>query len=139
MKVCILYAGASNDTTKIKAISNALSEGIAAQGYQADVFDMALETGKIVSFYDYLVVGTEAIGAMGGKIPATVSSFLKAAGSISGKRCLAFVSKGGVRSMKTLQALMHVMESEGMYLKKSEIITKPDYAKAVGKHLSLQV
>lgn len=137
MKVCVLYAGATKDTGKLKAIANALSEGIASQGHLVDVFDMALETGKIVSFYDYLVVGTETTSAMGGKIPATVSSFLKSAGSISGKRCLAFVTKGGLRSMKTLQTLMRAMEKEGMYLKKSELITKPDYAKAVGKHLNI--
>ena len=137
MKVCVLYASSNKDSKNLKDISNALSEGIASQGHIVDVFDMSLEAGKIVSYYDYLVVGTETTTFFGGKIPATVSSFLKSAGSISGKRCLAFVTKGGVRSMKTLQTLMKVMEKEGMYLKKSELIAKIDYAKAVGKHLKV--
>lgn len=139
MKVCVLYAPATKENKNIKEIANALSEGIASQGHQVDVFDMSLENGKIVSYYDYLVVGTETNTFFGGKIPPAVASFLKGAGSISGKRCLAFITKGGIRSMKTLQALMKAMESEGMYLKKSELITKSDYAKAVGKHLQVSI
>jgi menaquinone-dependent protoporphyrinogen IX oxidase len=139
MKVCVLYAPATKEKGKIKEIAKALSEGIASQGHIVDVLDMTLETGKIVSYYDYLVIGTETNTFLGGKIPASVSSFLKSAGSISGKRCLAFITKGGVRSMKTLQTLMRTMESEGMYLKKSELISKTDYARAVGKHLKISI
>lgn len=102
-----------------------------------DVLDMSLETGKIVSYYDYLIVGTEATTFFGGKIPNQVSSFLKSAGAISGKRCMAFVTKGGLRSMKTLQTVMKIMEKEGMYLKKSEIIDKAEMGRAVGKHLNI--
>jgi menaquinone-dependent protoporphyrinogen IX oxidase len=134
-----LYAPATKENGKIKEIAKALCEGIASQGHIVDVFDMTLETGKIVSYYDYLVIGTEATTFFGGKIPTSVSSFLKGAGSISGKRCLAFITKGGVRSMKTLQNLMRTMESEGMYLKKSELISKTDYARAVGKHLKISI
>jgi hypothetical protein len=50
---------------------------------------------------------------------------------------MAFITKGGVRSMKTLQALMKTMEREGMFLKKSEIINKIDLARAVGKHVKI--
>ncbi|ADY13257.1 flavodoxin family protein [Sphaerochaeta globosa] len=137
MRVCVLYAPASKGNEKMKMIAKALSEGISAQGHVVDVLDMTLETGKIVSFYDYLVIGTESPTFFGGKIPSSVSSFLKTAGSISGKRCMAFITKGGVRSMKTLLSLMKVMEKEGMFLKKSELIPKVEFAKAVGKHLQI--
>ncbi len=137
MRVCVLYAPASKGNDKMKAIANALAEGISSQGHMVDVFDMTLEIGKIVSFYDYLVIGTENTTFFGGKIPASVSLFLKSAGSLSGKRCLAFITKGGVRSMKTLQELMKTMEKEGMFLKKSEIINKNDFGRAVGKHIQI--
>ena len=137
MKVCVLYASAVKGSDRLKNIAKALAEGVASQGHIVDVFDMSLESGKIVSYYDYLIVGTEAINFFGGKIPPIVSSFLKTAGTITGKRCLGFVSKGGVRSMKTLQSLMRTMEKEGMYLKKSELIAKPEYARAIGKHLHI--
>ena len=137
MRVCVLYAPVAKNNEKMKAIANALSEGISGQGHLVDVFDMTLEAGKIVSFYDYLIIGTESPTFFGGKIPASVSGFLKAAGSISGKRCMAFITKGGLRSTKTLQVLMKAMEKEGMFLKKSELISKVDFAKAVGKHLQI--
>lgn len=137
MRVCILYAPASKGNEKMKAIAKALSEGISAQGHIVDVLDMTLEGGKIVSYYDYLIIGTESPTFFGGKIPSSVSGFLKNAGTLVGKRCMAFITKGGVRSMKTLQTLMKVMEKEGMFLKKSELITKVDFAKAVGKHIQI--
>ena len=137
MKVCVLYASASKESQKIKAISKALAEGISSQGHQVDVIDMTLDMGKKVSFYDYLIFGTEATTLWGGKIPSSVSQFLRTAGTVSGIRCMGFVSKGGIRSMKTLQSLMKIMEHEGLFLKKSDIITKVDYARAVGKHLQI--
>ncbi len=137
MKVCVLYAPASKGNEKMKAIAKAVAEGVSSQGHMVDVFDMSLETGKIVSFYDYLIIGTETLTFFGGKIPATVSGFLKTAGTISGKRCMAFITKGGLRSMKTLQTLMKAMEKEGMFLKKSEIINKVDLGRAVGKHIQI--
>jgi len=137
MRVCVLYAPVAKNNEKMKAIANALSEGISGQGHLVDVFDMTLEAGKIVSFYDYLIIGTESPTFFGVKIPASVSGFLKSAGSISGKRCMAFITKGGLRSTKTLQVLMKAMEKEGMFLKKSELISKVDFAKAVGKHLQI--
>ncbi|MGE4453531.1 MAG: flavodoxin family protein [Sphaerochaeta sp.] len=137
MKVCVLYAPASKGNEKMKAIAKAVAEGVSSQGHMVDVFDMSLETGKIVSFYDYLIIGTETLTFFGGKIPATVSGFLKTAGSISGKRCMAFITKGGLRSMKTLQTLMKAMEKEGMFLKKSEIVNKVDLGRAVGKHIQI--
>ncbi|MDT4761529.1 hypothetical protein [Sphaerochaeta sp. PS] len=137
MKVCVLYASSSKDNDRIKLIAKALAEGISSQGHMVDLLDMSLEQGKKVSFYDYLVIGTEATTFFGGKIPSAVSNFLKSSGSVSGLRCMGFITKGGVRSMKTLQALMRTMEQEGLFLKKSEIITKADYGRAVGKHLQI--
>ena len=137
MKVCVLYASASKESQKIKAISKTLAEGISSQGHQVDIIDMNLDMGKKVSFYDYLIFGTEATTLWGGKIPVSVSQFLRTAGTVSGIRCMGFVSKGGIRSMKTLQSLMKIMEHEGLFLKKSDIITKVDYARAVGKHLQI--
>ncbi|MGB4406721.1 MAG: hypothetical protein WBI82_07675 [Sphaerochaeta sp.] len=137
MKVCVLYVSASKETQKIKAIAKAIAEGVSSQGHQVDIIDMNLDMGKKVSFYDYLIFGTEATTFWGGKIPPAVSQFLRTAGTLSGIRCMGFVSKGGIRSMKTLQSLMKIMEHEGLFLKKSEIVTKVDYARAVGKHLQI--
>jgi menaquinone-dependent protoporphyrinogen IX oxidase len=138
MKVCILYAAKGKDSTAIKKIATALAKGIEQQNHMVDLVDIKLEGAKIVSFYDYLIVGTEAITTFGGKIPESVTSFLKNSGSISGKRCMAFVTRPGIRATKTLQALMKVMESEGLYLKTSDIIKKEDMAIAIGKRIHIE-
>lgn len=138
MKVCILYAAKGKDSTAIKKIATALAKGIEQQNHMVDLVDIKLEGAKIVSFYDYLIVGTESITTFGGKIPENVNSFLKNSGSIGGKRCMAFVTRAGIRSTKTLQALMKIMESEGLYLKTSDIIKKEDMAFAIGKRLHIE-
>ncbi|NCD05288.1 MAG: hypothetical protein EOL97_04145 [Spirochaetia bacterium] len=138
MKVCILYAAKTNNNSYIKKIANSLAKGIEQQNHIVDVIDMKLEEGKVVSYYDYLIVGAEGTTTFGGKIPTTVKNFLDRSGAISGKRCMAFVTKAGIRSTKTLQALMKIMEGQGMYLKTSDIITKEDQATAIGKRLHIK-
>ncbi|WP_041395452.1 flavodoxin family protein [Parasphaerochaeta coccoides] len=137
MRVCILYASSGNENKSLRAIVSALSEGISTQGHDVEMFDMRLEGQKVVSYYDYIIVGTEAAGFWGGKIPSIVPSFLKQAGTVSGKRCMAFITKGGLRKQKTLGALMKTMEAEGMYLKTSDVVSKPDYARIIGKRLHI--
>ena len=138
MKVCILYAAKSKDSSNIKKISAALAKGIEEQNHIVDIVDIKLEGSKIISYYDYLIVGTEAINTFGGKIPQNITTFLRNSGTISGKRCMGFVTKGGIRSAKTLQSLMKVMEAEGMYLKTSDVIDKESIATAIGKRLHIE-
>ncbi len=138
MQVCIIYAGKDRADTSLESISKELARGLESQGHSADVFNMYVDTDRKLSFYDYIIVGTNATGFFGGRIPDVIRTYLSRAGQISGKRCLAFVSKGGLRSQKTLSLLMKVMEGEGMYLKLSEIIKKPDIAFALGKRLNVE-
>jgi flavodoxin len=139
MKVCILIAAKGKDNTSIKKIATSLAKGIEEQNHMVDIIDIKLEGSKIISYYDYLIVGCEATTTFGGKIPQSVPTFLKNCGSISGKRCMAFVTKAGIRSVKTLQSLMKVMEGEGMYLKTSDVITKEAMANAIGKRLHIEL
>jgi flavodoxin len=137
MRVLVLYAPHTKATEKMKAVAKALAEGIGEQGHTVEVLDASLEAGKVISYYDYIVIGSEATTTFGGKIPVSLTHFFKTAGTISGKRCMAYITKGGIRSMKTLQTLMKVMESEGMFLKKSELIKSVDFARAVGRNLQI--
>ena len=50
----------------------------------------------------------------------------------------AFISKKGMRKVKTLQTLMKTMESEGMYIKNSDIISNENLAFVLGKRLVLE-
>lgn len=135
MRVCVLYCGRQANDRVLKELAGKLSDGIASNGHTVEVFDMNLEMGKIISFYDYVVVITTATSYFSKNIPENVMKFLKTAGSVSGKRCSCYISKNCGRKGKVLQTLMRAMESEGMYLKVSDILPNGNYAYAVGKRL----
>lgn len=137
MKVAVVFY-AQKQQEKLRNISQALSRGISAQGYDVDVIDAKNESDKKLSFYEYIALGTEQINFFGGKIPPGLLAFLRQSGTVSGKRCYAFVTKAGLRPMKTLTVLMKHMESEGMFLKVSDIITKPTDAQEIGKRLHIK-
>ena len=135
MRVCVLYCGRQANDRILKELAGKLSDGIASNGHTVEVFDMNLEMGKIISFYDYVVVITTATSYFSKSIPENVMKFLKTAGSVSGKRCSCYISKNCGRKGRVLQTLMRAMESEGMYLKVSDILPNGNYAYAVGKRL----
>ncbi len=136
MRVCIIIIY-QQDVGKLLEISKGLAEGLSVNGHQVDIIDGVKDQGKKVSFYDYIAIGTDSINVFGGKIPSHVATFLGQCGTVSGKRCFAFINKGGIRKNKSLRALMDVMEHEGMYLKYSEIISSRAEAKEIGKRLHI--
>ncbi len=136
MQVCVLYAGKVRDNDKLKAISEALARGIAGNGHTVDVINMYTEE-KRLTVYDYVIIGSEPVSFFSASLPAVIKKYLAQAGTVSGKRSMAFIS-GGLRKNKTLLNLMKLMESEGMYLKLSEVINKPEEAQAVGKRLNVE-
>lgn len=139
MRVCVLHCGKNGNDPLMKELSAKMAEGISANGHTVEIFDMNLELGKIISFYDYVVVISCATSFFGKAIPENVAKFLRAAGTISGKRCSCYITKKGcARKSRVLQTLMRTMESEGMYLKVSDILTNGNYAYAVGKHLHVE-
>lgn len=139
MRICILYGGTTASNVKMRALAEAMSKGLSTSGeHVVEIVDMKLEQGKRVSSYDYIVVISQAENFFSKKVPACVSDFLKSAGSISGKRCSCFISSNCLRKSRVLHNLMYVMESEGMYLKLSDVLKNADMAYAVGKRLHVE-
>ena len=139
MRICILYGGTSAGNEKLRGFSEGMSKGISSSGeHIVDTFDMKLEQGKRISSYEYVVVISQAESLFSKKVPSIVSDFLKSAGSISGKRCSCFISSNCLRKNKVLHNLMYVMESEGMYLKLSDVLKNANMAYAVGKRLHVE-
>lgn len=139
MRICILYGGKPADNAKLKALAESMSKGLSSSGeHIVEILDMKLDQGRRVSSYDYIVVISQAEGYFSKKVPACVSDFLKSAGSISGKRCSCYISANCLRKSKVLHNLMYVMESEGMYLKLSDVLKNADMAYAVGKRLHVE-
>ena len=139
MRICILYGGTSAGNEKLREFAEGMSKGISSSGeHIVDTFDMKLEQGKRISSYEYVVVISQAESLFSKKVPLIVSDFLKSAGSISGKRCSCFISSNCLRKNKVLHNLMYVMESEGMYLKLSDVLKNANMAYAVGKRLHVE-
>lgn len=122
---------------RIIELGKKVSQGIESQGHIVDVIDGDKDHDKRLTSYQYIVIGTSSTTLFGGKIPDNVKKYIANAGMVQGKRCSAFIYKTGIRCEKTLLRLMKVMESEGMYLKNSEIFKSPAAAEYFGKRLHL--
>jgi menaquinone-dependent protoporphyrinogen IX oxidase len=122
---------------KLLKISKALSDGIQQNGHQVDIIDGSRDVNTKLTIYEYIAVGSEVVSFIGGKIPESVHNFLSSAGMVGGKRCFAYILKKGFSTQKGLSRLMKEMESQGMYLKYSEVLTSAEEAKEIGKRLHI--
>ncbi len=102
------------------------------------VINAMTDPGKSLTPYQYIAIGTQAPSAFAKSVGDNLKTYLRSAGHVSGKRCYAFISSKGLRKGKVLGSLMKVMESEGMYLKRSDVLAKANEAKAVGKRLHVE-
>ena len=136
MRVAVVFfEGKKQNRSRTMNIARALAEGIEASGHQVDLVDGDRDVNTKLTIYHYVAIGAAATNTFGGKIPENVGKFLSGAGIVTGKRCFAYITKGGMRIMKTLSTLMRMMEREGMFLKYSEILSSPEEARAIGKRL----
>ena len=115
----------------------ALIRGIVAQGHTADLVDGDRDVNTRLTIYQYVVVGSEAVSAFGGKIPDKVGGWLAGAGTATGKRSFAFVLKAFIGAPRALARLMKAMEKEGLFLKNSAILTSAVEAEEFGKRLHI--
>ncbi|MCK5672519.1 MAG: hypothetical protein KAH95_04040 [Spirochaetales bacterium] len=136
MRVGIVYFAVSNNK-KLIDIVNSLSEGISLQGHQVDIINGSLDVNSKLTVYNYIAIGIEGTNIWGGKIPPQTITFLSNAGLIRSKRSYAFTLKSSLRPQKTLSSLMVSMEHQGLYLKKSDIISSKTEAKNIGKKLHI--
>jgi flavorubredoxin len=118
-------------------LAKALGRGIEKQGNTVDVFDGAKDLNVKLTIYQYVAIGAEPIGGLGGKIPESVRTFLAASGIVSGRKSYAFVAKSTFGAAKALAGLMKCMEGEGMFLKNSDILRSPTEAEEIGRRLRI--
>jgi hypothetical protein len=137
MRVAVVFFGGKR-RNKILELAKALVRGIEAQGHRADVIDGEKDVNTKLTIYQYIVVGTEAVSAVKGKISDKVGGFLSGAGQVTGKRSFAFVVKS-FGAPRALARLMQAMEKEGMFLKNSTILTSTVEAEEIGKRLHINV
>lgn len=134
MRVAVVFFSGQNRDGLMR-LAQAVARGIEQQGNQVDTFEGARDSNAKLTIYQYIVVGAEPVGTLGGKIPETVKTFLSAAGAVAGKKSYAFVSRSTFGAAKSLSALMKCMEGEGMLLKTSDILRSPAEAEEIGRRL----
>jgi flavorubredoxin len=136
MRVAVVFFIGKN-RQRLRDIAEALATGIESQGHQVDLIDGDRDVNKKLTAYQYIAFGTEAISAIGGKIPKKISQFLAESGVVNGKRSFAFVLKSLLGTQKAVLRLMKCMEHEGMYLKNSQILNSREEAEVIGKKLHI--
>ncbi len=132
----VFYPNGSRE--KLMAVAKALAKGIEAQGHQVDVIDGSRDVHTKLTAYQYIAVGSEPASLISGKINPHLGRFLAQAGMVGGKRSFGFVLKKGFNSNRALRNLMKVMESEGMFLRFSEVLSSPEDAEEIGKRLLIE-
>lgn len=136
MRVAVVFFSGKNRNTMM-GLAKALVRGIEKQGHTVDTFDGEKDLNIKLTIYQYVAVGTEALGGFAGKIPETVKTFLAASGVVSGRKSYAFVAKATFGAAKALAKLMKCMEGEGMFLKNSDILRSPTEAEEIGRRLRI--
>ena len=136
MRVALVYIPAK-DPDALAAIAKAMARALEAAGHFVDLAQARADESPRLTGYDYVIVGSESATAFG-KIPARVAQFLAQAGTISGKRSMAFLRKTGLRPERALSRLMKAMEAEGMIVNCAEIVTNEASASAVAREAPVE-
>ncbi len=136
MRTAVVYESFSRKD-KVESVVKGLVTGLEEQGATVDCINLALDRDKKLTSYSYIAFGISGPSGFSGKLPPTIISYLKNAGHLVGKRSFAFVLKQPLFSQKLLSSLMRAMESEGMFVKYSEILSSTLEGKVVAKRLVL--
>ena len=113
----------------------ALAKGMESMGHRVDIFDAWTGDGYRLAGYEYIAIAAQPKSAFSGKIPEVVSTALCAGANLGGKKCAAFIRKGGLFTARALSNLMKAMEKEGMKINWSDILLNPSHAEAIGKRI----
>jgi hypothetical protein len=131
MRVAVVYAP-SGGGESLSAMASSIVRALGAAGHTAEAARARSDGSIRLTGYDYIIVGTEPEGLLG-RIPAELPRYLAQAGSVYGKRSMAFVRKAGLAPAKALARLMAAMEREGMIVNFAEILAGPEDAAAAAR------
>jgi flavodoxin len=111
-------------------MAEAMAGALESAGHRVELFDARGGAATRLASFEYIIVGSEPVG-LGGKIPVSAAEFLAQAGTLAGKRSMAFVRRSGLGASRALSRLMSAMEAEGMLVNCAEVFAgAPDAAAA---------
>jgi multimeric flavodoxin WrbA len=137
IRAAVLYFAKPSAQAKVQALAEALAKGLRDQGAQVDVINGVKVKDTKLTGYHYLAVGADVRSFLKGVLPPELAPALANGGIVTGKRAFAFVSAAPVGAGATLLKLMKALEHEGIMLRYSEVLAKPEGATALGKRLKL--
>jgi hypothetical protein len=121
MRVAIVYVP-SRESEQLSVLAKAMAKTLDGAGHAVELAEARPGEGPRLTGFDYVIIGSES-SSLGGKLPARVKEFLAQAGSLSGKRSMAFVRKSAFGSQRALARLMSAMEAEGMTVNCAELVS----------------
>ena len=137
IRAAVLYFAKPSAQKKLQSLAEALAKGLREQGAQVDVINGAKVRDTKLTGYHYIAVGADVRSVFKGALPPELAPALANGGIITGKRAFAFVAAAPLGANATLLKLMKALEHEGIMLRYSEIVAKPEVASALGKRLKL--
>jgi hypothetical protein len=135
IRAAVLYFPKTS-SSPLKAAAEALAAGMRTQGAQVDLVDGTKTRDFKLTGCHYIAVGCDVRSLFKGALAPELAPALANGGIVAGKKSFAFVSPG-LGAPKTLMRLMKALEHEGMMVRFSEILAKPEDAKALGQRLKL--
>ena len=138
MRTAVVFFPPQNGSDALARIASALATGLERAGHQVNVIRADKSNPQSLSSYSYIAVGAESRSFFSGQLGEGVKAYLSSAGMVVGKRSFAFVRPRGLFALKTLQVLMQNMESEGMFIRYSKIMSNEAAAKATATQLKVE-
>lgn len=136
MRIAVLTYPMGNPERLI-SISKAFVDGLQSQGHFVDMLNIRNESNARLGTYDYICIGAQGGALFSSKLDQALAKRLEGLLGCSGKRCFAFVDKKPFFSEALLKALMKAMESQGMFLRNSAVISSVDEARQIGATLEI--
>ena len=136
MNVCIINCGKDRNMNRLEEVSKGLSRGLESQGHMVTILNAYTDNDKRLSYYDFIIVGTESVGLLSAKTPEVLAKFLREVPGAAGKRSFVFNLKSP-RCARQLCFAMKDMEREGMFVTNSGTLKNASEAEAVGKRLQI--
>lgn len=136
MRIAVVYLPVK-DREKMQALAVSMTRALEAKGHMVDIAEARADETPRLTGYEYVVIGTES-ASLFGKISNKIPQFLAQAGTLTGKRSMAFIRKSGLRPEKALARLMRAMEAEGMVVNCSEIIGNDEEAKQAAREAPVE-
>lgn len=120
------------------SLAKALARGLGIRtGFSVDVLELSQCLDRSLTPYSYLAFGCTVRSWFKGRLDPRWAQVLPKCGNLVGKKGFAFTEARLLGSQRTLLNLMKQLESQGLFLRSSEILSDETVAEAVGQELKV--